>query len=151
MKTYHFIYSEPSKVYHLVVLTSLIFIESLLIALFTFKIYYFFPTWAIVLFFLITYVGTIIYFKKNILSIECEATKTDRGILIELSRTNFLYTKKEIILSINAIKQIASNTDPTTHKSCYFLINFIDRANKVKLGYPKSKHPIDMTDFSNII
>lgn len=95
MKTYHFIYSEPSKVYHLVVLTSLIFIESLLIALFTFKIYYFFPTWAIILFFLITYVGTIIYFKKNILSIECEATKTDRGILIELSRTNFLYTKKE--------------------------------------------------------
>ncbi|TXT32878.1 MAG: hypothetical protein FD136_1233 [Chitinophagaceae bacterium] len=151
MKTYHLIYSEPSKVYHLVALTSLIFIEFLLLTLYTFKVNYFIPTWVIIFCFLIVYVGIIFYLKRKILSVECEATKTDRGILIELSRTNFLYTKKEIILSINAIKQITSNTDPTTHQICYFLINFIDRANKVKLGYPKSKHPIDMTDFSNII
>lgn len=151
MKTYHLIYSEPSKVNHLVVITSLIFIEFLLLTLVTFKLDYFIPTWAIILFFLFTYVGIIFYLKKKILSVECEATKTDRSILIELSKTNFLYTKKEIIININIIKEITSNTDPTTHQICYFLINFIDRANKVKLGYQKSKHPIDITDFANLI
>lgn len=147
MKSSFFLYSEPSQINKLQILTSIFFVGMLLIVLVSFQLFKIVPAWLITAIFSLTFVSTLFYFKFKINYILCEVTKTPSGLLIELMNTNFLYKKKEVILYQASIKQITEDKDFANYNRSYFIIIPNNNQNKIKLTQTKKMLNQELDDF----
>lgn len=150
MKTYSFIYSEPDRKNKFVLLSSAIFLGALLVLLIGFKIFELIPVWLIMVLFFPAYLGSLWYISK-MGSVDCLVTKTGGGLLIELSKSNFLYKEKEIIIHMSGVKKIAADKNFGGDQSRYFTISLLKGSKKIRLQEPVGMSKDDLAEFSDSI
>jgi hypothetical protein len=150
MQTFHFQYSEPAKTNRLMILTAIFYMAVLCLFLLV-GVVSIIPVWLILVIFLLAFIGNLAYYKANVITVNCETTKTAGGLLIELGATNFLYKQKEIILNTDLIQNITEYHDSANNNRRCFIITRAFQSAKIMLTQPKTMSEDELHEFSRSV
>ncbi len=150
MKSYQFLYSEPIRMYQVMIIT--FFLLALLIIIPSLPFYSKIEPLLILVFLALPVsVGFLFYFYYIRTEIPCLVTTTPTSLLIELSKTDQFAKNKELLIPLESIKSVKEDVMPNKNLTAFYSIHFIKNRTSIRLTQVNTISKEDLSAFSNAL
>ncbi|MCW3106413.1 MAG: hypothetical protein JWQ09_919 [Segetibacter sp.] len=151
MNTFSLIYSETKKQVLAIIFLPLLLVAIYIVILEAMHYDPRIPIWLSVVIFIVTIIVTMLLFMNKVVNLPAQVTITPEAINITLDHTNFLYSKKEILIELGNIEKLTEDINNQNNDKKYFTITTRQPAKSILIMQPRKMDDSIINEFSAML